>query len=215
MAKLKDIMSNAAGSDLVDSYNEQINKLTADIAKYEKEASDYSGAYGDWMEAAYDDWKYADKSYRRAKFRKNYSTFLSMCRHTDMRCLGAGETGRGSRFDDRYKKAIAYYKDYLARTSAVATLKQQLTTAQGALVKAEEAARKALAAGKSQEQADALAQAELDKIQAETEKILADTNKAISEVKTTAETNPNTKYIIMGVIGLVALGGFLLYKRVK
>ena len=215
MATLQDIMSNAAGADLISVYNEQINQLNTDIATYEKAAADYSVAYSNWMETAYDDWKYADKSYRRSKYRKSYSTFLSMCKHTDMRCVGAGESGRGSRFDDRYKKAIGYYKESLARTAAANEFKKQLQATKDSLVAAEAAATAALAAGKSQEAADALAQAEIDKIKAETAELMANTEATINTVRTETETNPNTKYIIMGVIGLVALGGFILYKRAK
>ena len=77
---------------------------------------------------------------------------------------------------------------------------------------AQDAANRALAAGLSQENADALLQAELDRIAAETQNILAQADNILADTKS-EEESPNKKIFIIGGIALTLLAGFLLYRK--
>ena len=210
--------SNSGGSDLVDTILDQISDAETKITTLNQSADSYKTASDNWMRSAYDDWKYADKWYRKKKYRKSYGTFKSTCQKESSPCLGQGETGAGGgegakdRYNRRYEEAISNLRSSNTARNAAATTQDTLDDLRVQLQDAQDAANRALAAGLSQENADALLQAELDRIAAETQNILANADNILADTKS-EEESPNKKIFIFGGIALTVLAGFLLYRK--
>ena len=210
--------SNSGGSDLVDTILNQISDAETKITTLQQSANSYKSASDDWMRSAYADWKYSEQPYRLSKNEKSYGTFKSECQKISSPCVGQGETGVGGgegakqRYNRRYEEAISYLRQSVTASDAAATTQDTLDDLKVQLQDAQDAANRALAAGLSQENADALLQAELEKISAETQNILANADNILADTRS-EEESPNKKIFIFGGIALTLLAGFLLYRK--
>ena len=206
--KTIDTFLNVEGSgDYVSQYSQTISDIQSSIASYKLSAADYQGAFNNWAKVAHED---SEKVFRNA----GYTSYVAQCFRADSPCYNKGKTGRGDRYNDRYGKAMGYWLDWQSRLATIASLEISLQDALDAKDAAESAVNTAIATGTSEDDARAIAQAELDRIKAETSAALAESEADISQARA-AEANPNTKYYLIGAALLVGVTAFILIKRMK
>lgn len=188
----------------------KLQYLTSLSSQYYESYMKFKALRNEYHVLSHDDWKHRNK--------KDLPEYNAICNNGS--CKGQGKTGRGNRFDKRYKKWLeerdrtkGYLEKYnKTKDEAIPAQRRVIQDAENALKSYRQALNDKVAQGHTPESAAEFAENE---IQAQEQALLNSQKEAEAKARA-IESAPRQRLIKIAVIGgLVLVGGFLLLRLRK